>query len=39
MVYNTKIRASFHKLPDKSQMSGKRYWILLLEVVKKKAKH
>ena len=30
MVYNSENRASLQKLPDKSQLSGKRQWILLL---------
>ena len=38
MVYNTKNGASLQKLPDKSQILGKRQWILLLEIVKKKVK-
>ena len=32
MVYNTGNGASLQKLPDKSQISGKRQWILLLEI-------
>ena len=38
MVYNTENGASLQKLPDKSQISGKRQWILLLEIVKKESK-
>ena len=38
MVYNTGNRASLQKLPDKSQISGKRQWILLLEIEKKESK-
>ena len=38
MVYNTKNGASLQKLPDKSEISGKRQWILLLEIVKKESK-
>ena len=38
MVYNTENRASLQKLSDKSQISRKRYWILLLEIVKKESK-
>ena len=36
MVYNTGYGASRQKLPDKSQISGKRSWILWLEIEKKK---
>ena len=36
MVYNTGYGASSQKLPDKSQISGKRSWILWLEIEKKK---
>ena len=32
MVYNTGNGSSLQKLPDKSQISGKRQWILLLEI-------
>ena len=32
MVYNTGNGASLQKLPDKSQISGKRQWILLSEI-------
>ena len=41
MVYNTENGASLQKLPlpDKSQISGKRKWILFLEIEKKKVKH
>ena len=35
MVYNTENGASLQKLPDKSQISGKRCWKLR----KKKVKH
>ena len=38
MVYNTENGASLQKLPDKSQISGKRQWILLLEIEKKESK-
>ena len=38
MAYNTKNRASLHKLPDKSQISGIRCWILLLKIVKRASK-
>ena len=38
MVYNIENGASLWKLPDKSQISGKRQWILLLEIVKKESK-
>ena len=38
MVYNTGNGASFQKLQDKSQISGKRLWILLLEIEKKESK-
>ena len=38
MIYNTEIGASLQKLSDKSQISGKRQWILLLEIVKKESK-
>ena len=38
MVYNTENGASLQKLSDKSQISRKRYWILLLEIVKKESK-
>ena len=38
MVYNTENGASLQKLPDKSQISGKRLWILLLEIEKKESK-
>ena len=38
MVYNTENGASLQKLPDKLQISGKRQWILLLEIVKKESK-
>ena len=36
MVYNTENGASLQKLPDKLQVSGRRKWILLLEIEKKK---
>ena len=39
MIYNTENEASLQKLPDKSQISGKRQSILLLEIEKKKVKH
>ena len=35
MVYNTENGALLQKLRDKSQISGKGQWILLLEIVKK----
>ena len=35
MVYNIGNGASLQKLPDKSQIPGKRQWILLLEIEKK----
>ena len=38
MVYNTEDGASLQKLPDKSQISEKRQWILLLETKKKESK-
>ena len=38
MVYNIGNGASLQKLPDKSQISGKRQWILLLEIEKKESK-
>ena len=38
MVYDTENGASLQKLSDKSQISQKRYWILLLEIVKKESK-
>ena len=38
MVYNTGNGASLQKLPDKSQISGKRQQILLLEIEKKESK-
>ena len=38
MVYNTGNGASFQKLQDKSQISGKRSWILLLEIEEKESK-
>ena len=38
MVYDTENGASLQKLPDKSQISGKRWWILLLEIEKKGSK-
>ena len=38
MVYNTENGASLQKLQDKSQISGKREWTLLLEIVKKERK-
>ena len=36
MVYNTENEASLQKLPDKSEISGKK--ILLLEIEKKESK-
>ena len=38
MVYKTENGASLQKLPDKSQISGKRQWILLWEIEKKESK-
>ena len=38
MAYNTENGASLQKLSDKSQISRKRYWKLLLEIVKKESK-
>ena len=38
MVYNTENGASLQKSPDKSQISGKRMLILLLEIEKKESK-
>ena len=38
MVYNTENGAPVQKLSDKSQISLKRYWILLLKIVKKESK-
>ena len=38
MVYNTKNGASLQKLLDKTKISGKRQWILLLEIEKKEIK-
>ena len=38
MVYNTENGASLQKLPDKSQISGEKEWILLLEIKKKESK-
>ena len=38
MVYNTGNGASLQKLPDKSQILGKRQWILLLKIEKKESK-
>ena len=38
MVYNTENGASLQKLPDKSQISGKRQWIFLLEIQKNESK-
>ena len=35
MVYNTGNGASFQKLPDKSQISGKRCWKLRKKKVKR----
>ena len=35
MVYDTGNEALLQKLPDKSQISGRRQWILLLEIEKK----
>ena len=35
MVYNNENGASLQKSPDKSQILGKREWILLLEIEKK----
>ena len=38
MVYNTENKALLQKSPDKLQISGKRLWILLLEIEKKESK-
>ena len=38
MVYNTGNGASLQKLLDETQISGKRWWILLLEINKKESK-
>ena len=38
MVYNTENGASLQKLPDKSYTSGKRQWVLLLEIEEKEGK-
>ena len=38
MVYNTGNGASLQKLLDETQISGKRQWILLLEINKKESK-
>ena len=38
MVYNTENGASLQKLSDKSYTSGKRQWILLLEIEEKEGK-
>ena len=38
MVYFTGNGASLQKLPDKSQILGKRQWILILEIDKKESK-
>ena len=38
MVYNTENGASLQKLPDKSQISGEKEWILLLEIKKNESK-
>ena len=38
MVYNTENEASLHKLPHKSQISEKRWRIILLEIEKKESK-
>ena len=38
MIYNTGNGASIQKLPDKSQISGKRQWIFLLEFQKNESK-
>ena len=35
MVYITENEASLQKLPDNSQISGKRWGVLLLEIEKK----
>ena len=39
MVYNTENGATLQKLPDKSQISGERQWVLLLEIEKKERKN
>ena len=38
MVYNTENGASLQKLPDESQISRRKQWILLLEIEKKESK-
>ena len=38
MVYNNGNGASLQKLLDKTQISGKIYWVLLLEIKKKESK-
>ena len=37
-AFNTENGFSLQKLPDKSQISGKRWWTLLLETVRKENK-
>ena len=38
MVHDTENGTSLQKLADKLQISGKRWWILLLEIRKKEKK-
>ena len=38
MIYNTENGASIQKLPDQSQISRKRWWVLLLEIERKESK-
>ena len=38
MVYNTENGASLQKLSDKTQISRKRYWILMFGIAKKESK-
>ena len=38
MIYNTGNGASLQQLPNKSLISGKTQWILLLEIEKKESK-
>ena len=38
MVYNSGNGASLQKLLDKTQISGKIYWVILLEIKQKESK-
>ena len=38
MVYNNGNGASLQKLLDKTQISGKIYWVILLEIKQKESK-